>query len=98
MYRPIEEVGFYNMAYKIPSTAIESVPFVFGGTLLPAISEQFGRGDMDKIKAIYRGAARYLMMLSFPLATAGIALSQPFIHLLYGPEYTPAIILMQIVF
>jgi O-antigen/teichoic acid export membrane protein len=98
MYRPVAEVGFYNMAYKIPSTAIESIPFVFGGTLLPAVSEQFGKGEMDKIRAIYRNAARYLMMLSFPLATAGIALAHPIITLLYGSEYTPAIILMQIVF
>ncbi|OGO22506.1 MAG: hypothetical protein A2144_10715 [Chloroflexi bacterium RBG_16_50_9] len=98
MYRPIAEVGFYNMAYKIPSTAIESVPFVLGGTLLPAISEQFGRSEMEKIRAIYRYAARYLMMLSFPLAIGGIALAKPIITLLYGTEYAPAILLMQIVF
>lgn len=98
MWRPVTEVGFYNMAYKFPSTAVESVPFVFGGTLLPAISEQFGKGNMDKIKQIYRNAARYLMMLSFPIATGGIALSQPLIILLYGADYAPAIILMQIIF
>jgi O-antigen/teichoic acid export membrane protein len=98
MYRPVADVGFYNMAYKIPAAAIESVPYVFGLTLLPAISEQFGKGEMDKIKTIYRNAARYLMMLSFPIAIGGIALAKPIITLLYGQDYAPAIIVMQIVF
>ncbi len=98
MYRPVVEVGFYNIAYKIPGVLVTLIPFVFGQVLLPAVSEQFGKGDMEKIKKIYVTAARYLMILSFPIATAGIALAGPIINLLFGPEYAPAIVLMQIVF
>jgi O-antigen/teichoic acid export membrane protein len=97
LYRPVTEVGFYNVAYKIPVVLVTLIPFVFGQVLLPTISEQFGRGDMDKIRRIYLTASRILMVLSFPLATVGIALARPTINLLFGAEYTPAIILMQIV-
>jgi O-antigen/teichoic acid export membrane protein len=98
IYRPVQEVGFYTLAQKIPTMAIKIIPFVFGATLLPAIAEQFGKGNMDKIRAIYRNAARYLMILSLPLAAAGIALARPINELLYGPEYAPAIVLTQLVF
>ena len=98
LYRPAVEVGYYNIANRIPSVLVVIIPFVFGQVLLPAVSELFGKGDMEKIKRIYVTAARYLMILSFPLATVGIALAGPVIKLLFGPEYTPAIVLMQIIF
>lgn len=94
----LQEVGFYTVAQKIPTLAISIIPFVFGGTLLPAIAEQFGKGEMGKIRTIYRNAARYLMMLSLPLAAGGIALARPLNEMLYGPQYGPSIILMQLVF
>ena len=97
-FGPVVEVAYYNVAYRIPSVVVVIIPFVFGQVLLPAVSEQFGKWDMEKIKKIYVTAARILMVLSFPLATVGIALSEPIIILLFGSEYAPAIILMQIVF
>jgi O-antigen/teichoic acid export membrane protein len=78
--------------------AVTLIPSVFGAVLLPTIAEQFGKGDMEKVRRIYLTSARYLMMLAIPLAAGGIALSRPIINLLYGPAYAPAVILMQIVF
>jgi O-antigen/teichoic acid export membrane protein len=96
LYRPVTEVGFYNVAYKIPTVLVSLIPFVFGQVLLPTVAEQFGKGDMDKIRKIFLTASRFLMLVSFPLATVSIALAAPSIHLLFGAEYEPAIILMQV--
>ncbi len=98
MYRPVEEVGYYNLATKIPSMAMALVPMVLGAVLLPTVSEQFGRGDMDKLRRIYVTSGRYLTLLALPLAGAGIALARPLIGVLYGEEYAPAILIMQILF
>lgn len=98
IYRQVQEVGFYTIAQKIPTLVVNIIPFVFGGTLLPAISEQFGRGRMDKIREIYHNSSRYLMMMSFPLAAGGIALARPLTELFFGHEYAPSIIMMQLVF
>ncbi len=98
MYRPVEEVGFYNIASKIPSMGVGLIPMVLGMVLLPAISEQFGKGDMEKLRRIYITSARYLMMIALPLAAAGIALARPIIELLYGADYAPAVLIMQILF
>jgi O-antigen/teichoic acid export membrane protein len=98
LYRPVEEVGFYTLAYKLPSMLMLLIPSVFGIVLLPAIAEQFGRGDMQKLRSIYSLSARYLMILALPLAAAGIALARPIMLLLYGVEYEPSILIMQILF
>jgi len=98
IYQPIEQVGFYRMAHRIPAMMIALVPFVLGRVLLPAVSEQYGKGNMDKIKAIFTTSGRYLMMLSLPIATAGIALARPLIIVLFGQEYEPAAVLMQAIF
>jgi O-antigen/teichoic acid export membrane protein len=98
LYLPVEEVGFYTLASKIPSMSATLVPSVFGLVILPAIAEQFGKGDMEKLKTIYLTSARYLMMLALPLAAGGIALASPIITLLYGADYAPAIVLVQILF
>ena len=97
-YWPVEEVGFYSIAHKIPIMAISLIPFVFGRVLMPAVAEQFGKGDMEKIKRIFVTSARYLMILSLPIAAAGISLAKPIINVLFGAEYTPAIVIMQIAF
>jgi O-antigen/teichoic acid export membrane protein len=97
-FRPAEEVGFYSLAVKLPYMAMTLIPSVFGMVLLPSITEQFGRGDMDRLRTIYLSAARYLMILALPLAAAGIALARPLVIVLYGSEYTPVILLMQVLF
>ncbi|MBI4303188.1 MAG: oligosaccharide flippase family protein [Chloroflexi bacterium] len=98
LYAPLEQVGFYTLASKIPFTSIMLIPSVLGGVLLPAISEQFGKGDTYRLRRIYQTAARYLMMLALPLAAVGIALARPLVQVLYGTDYAPVVGLMQILF
>ena len=98
LYTSAESIAFYNLAFKIPHMCISLIPFVLGRVLLPTVAEQYGKGDMGKVKAIYVSSARYLMMLTFPLVAGGIALASPIIHGLYGLEYQPSVALMQIVF
>ncbi len=96
IYQSSEVVGFYSIAFLLAQNSIGLVLQVFSGVLVPAISEQFARGDIDRIRAIYLNSARYLMMFGFPLAIGGIALSAPIIQVFYGAEYTPAVLMLQI--
>jgi len=96
IYCPVEAVGFYHIAFRLANMSMMLLPSAFGFVLLPAIAEQFGKGDMEKIKAIYLTSLRYLMAAAVPLATGAITLAGPIISVLYGAEYGPAVILMQI--
>lgn len=93
-----KQVGFYRLACQLPVMIMNLVPSVFASVLLPTVSEQFGRGDMEKIKAIYLTSTRYLMIIALPLAVAGIVLARPIANTLWGAGYEPTIVLMQIVF
>jgi O-antigen/teichoic acid export membrane protein len=61
------------------------------------MSEQFGKGDMEKIKVMFVASSRYLMIMGLPLAISVISLARPLANMLWGPEYGPTIELMQIV-
>jgi O-antigen/teichoic acid export membrane protein len=97
LYCPVEQVGFYNLAVRLAMISNTLIPSAFSFVLLPAIAEQFGRGDIERIKAISRNSVRYLMMIALFLAAVQIALARPLITFLYGAEYAPSILLMQIV-
>ena len=87
LYRSSAEVGFYNLVFNLSSAAMGLLPAVFGQVLMPAISEQFGRSDMDNVSRLYTRSARYLMLLAFPIAAGGIALARPVVTLVYGMDY-----------
>ncbi len=98
IFHPGEAVGFYTIAFLISGSTVGLILQVFSTVLIPAVSEQVGRGDMVKVKEIYQTSARYLMILGAPLAIGGIMLSGPIIRLVYGVEYEPVIPLLQILF
>jgi O-antigen/teichoic acid export membrane protein len=98
IFHPGEAVGFYTIAFLVSGSTIGVVLQVFSTVLIPAVSEQVGRGDMDRVRAIYLTSARYLMILGIPLAIGGIILAGPIIKIVYGIEYEPAIPLVQILF
>jgi O-antigen/teichoic acid export membrane protein len=96
LFCTIDQVGFYRIALQAATMAIAVVPTAFNAVLMPAISEQFGRGDMAKIKQIFLLSERYLMMISLPIAAGMIALAMPIVTTLYGPKYDPAAVIVQI--
>ena len=98
IFHPGEAVGFYTIAFLVSGSTIGLILQVFSTVLIPAVSEQVGRGDMDRVRAIYLTSARYLMMAGAPLAIGGIVLAGPIIRVVYGVEYEPAIPLVQILF
>jgi O-antigen/teichoic acid export membrane protein len=98
LFQPGEAIGFYTIAFLIPTSSVGLLLMVFNQVLVPAVSQEFGRGDMGRIREIYTTAARYVTMLGLPLAIGGIVLARPMIALLYGAEYASVVPLMQILF
>lgn len=98
LYLSTEQVGFYGIATRLTSTAMTLIPSVLGAVLVPAIAEQFGKGDMNRIRTIFRFSTRYILMLALPVAAAGIALGKPVLELLYGTEYSAVLAPMQVMF
>jgi O-antigen/teichoic acid export membrane protein len=98
IFHPGEAIGFYTIAFLVSGSTVGLILRVFSTVLIPAISEQIGRGDMERVRAIYLTSARYLMIVGIPLAAGGIVLAGPIISVVYGIEYEPAVLLLQILF
>ena len=96
LFATVEEVGFYNLAFRLAMMIMGIVPSAFAIVLIPVISEQFGKGDSEKIQKIFATAIRYMMIIALPLAVGCIVLAEPVITLLYGSEFIPAVILLRI--
>jgi len=96
LYRPDAEVGYYSLAFSMAAYPAQLIPGALGSVLMPAISEQFGRGDSTRLAAIYVTSARYLMMLAFPLAAGGIVMARPLVLALFGEDYAPMVLPTQI--
>jgi O-antigen/teichoic acid export membrane protein len=97
IYCPVEQVGFFRLAGRMVALPMTLAPTALGFVLTPAVAEQFGKGNMDRINKIYITSARYLMMVALPLEMGMIALASPIIALLYGPDYASVVLLMRIV-
>jgi len=96
LYRPDAEVGYYSLAFAMAVYPVQLIPGALGSVLMPAISEQFGRGDSTRLAAIYVTSARYLMILGFPLAAGGIVMARPMVVALFGEDYLPMVLPTQI--
>jgi len=96
LFRADAEVGYYSLAFAMATYPMLLIPGALGSVLLPAISEQVGRGDSARLAAIFVTSARYLMMLAFPLAAGGIVMARPLVIALFGQEYTPMVLPTQI--
>jgi O-antigen/teichoic acid export membrane protein len=96
LYHSVEDVGFFRLACTI-GPLILAFTAALGYVLLPAIAEQYGKGDMEKVKNIYLVATRYITLFSIPMAVGAFALAGSIITQIYGAEYGPAILPLQII-
>jgi O-antigen/teichoic acid export membrane protein len=86
--RDATEVGFY----RAPTLVLEGltlVPRVFGFGLIPTMA---GLAALQPatVTALYRRACSYLLVVGLPIAAFGLLEGDPFIRLIFGPDYGPS--------
>jgi O-antigen/teichoic acid export membrane protein len=89
-----EAVGWYNAAYRlvfIPSF----IPIVFNSAIFPVMA-RFSITSKASLEFIYQRYFKYMVLLSIPIAVGTTLLSDRFILLVFGQEYAPAVIALQI--
>jgi O-antigen/teichoic acid export membrane protein len=81
-----EEAGYYNVAFMLSFNAVELIPGLLVGVLLPIMAKSKAEGL--EIQAYrYREVGRYLMLLTAPVIIFVAAYSDVIIEMLYGSEY-----------
>jgi O-antigen/teichoic acid export membrane protein len=92
-----EAVGFYALAFMLSTSLFGLLPSSFTTSLLPVISEKYGGSSEESIRKIYHTATRYLLYLTFFLATLGITLASPLIGLFFGENYLPSVNIFRLI-
>lgn len=87
-------VGYYQSAIKI-IIVLELIPSLFSNALYPTLSKNIVN-SIEDAKLILERGMRYTLSFAIPIAVGIGILSSQMIILMYGSEYTPAILILQI--
>jgi O-antigen/teichoic acid export membrane protein len=97
IWASVESVGFYSLAFMLSTSLFGLLPSSFTSSLLPVISERYGGSSEESIRKIYYTATRYLLYLTFFLATLGVLFASPLINLFFGENYLPAVNIFRLI-
>ncbi len=86
-------VGYYQVAFKI-IFALQFLPLAFVASLYPAMS-YYWINNREQLTITFERAMKYLMIISIPISTGVIILSDKIINI-FGKEFSGATLPMQI--
>lgn len=96
-FRTIGEVGFYSASQKIV-TLLYTIPALLAASLFPVFARFVGKQENAKLKLLMERGITTTLLIAIPIVVGGIILGKEFIKLLYGTEYLPAALALQILF
>jgi len=93
-----EQIGYFNLGFNLAQRFMSIIPHTFWKVLFPSMAGFSHQNKHKKIKQVFFLSSRYIAFFSFPIGAMGILLSYHLIKYLYGVEYIPAKISLQIIF
>jgi len=91
---PNEAMGWYNAAYRMV-LVLAFIPVTFLGSIYPIMSNYYVTSD-KYLGFIFERSFKYLMALSIPIGVGTTILGNQLILLIYGPDFAPSAIALQI--
>jgi len=89
-----EEVGYFAASMRL-FESLTPIPAAIAGAFLPVISRLYST-SVDGFAQILRFAVKYLFVISSPIVLGAILIAPQAIPLLYGEEFMPSVIVLQI--
>jgi PST family polysaccharide transporter len=87
-------LGLYSRAYTFMLVPLLAVARVISQVLFPALSKI--QDDLERMRAVFLRVAGVVALVSFPIALYFSVAADPFVHVVLGPRWAPAIPLFQI--
>lgn len=78
-------LGAYNLATRIMMLPMQTLTFVVGRSLLPVLSRD--HQDSAKVTTTFLAATAGIAFLAFPLMTGIMVLREPFVTVVFGPQW-----------
>jgi PST family polysaccharide transporter len=89
-----EALGYYTLAYKMMLIPVQKIGGVINNTFLPAFSQI--KHNQKSIKKYYLKVLQLISLLTFPMMGGLFIVAPEFILSVYGENWIPVIILIQI--
>jgi PST family polysaccharide transporter len=86
-------LGHYQMAYNLMLYPIQNISSVIAQVLFPAFSKI--QDDNDRFRSAYIRSCMLIGLITFPVMAGTGVLASPFILAVLGPEWEPAIPVLQ---
>ena len=96
-FRGASETGFFDLAYRLPQTALEFIPGTVWPIVMAGVSEAYARSE-ENLKLVIERYYKMLFLLSVPICVAGITLGGRMIPILFGEAMQPAAVPTQLFF
>lgn len=90
----LSATAMYNLSFNMV-TALVAIPSILIITLLPVISRMY-KTSIEMTQLTQQKVMKYMFALGLPIAVGGIILASKIILLFYGPEYSAAVPVFQI--
>jgi O-antigen/teichoic acid export membrane protein len=94
MYGSYEEVGYYNAAYNF-IFSINFIPTIIISAIFPIMSKLYVE-SRELLLSMFRYSFKFLVMIAIPLGVGTTLVADKIISLIYGPDFTSAILCLKI--
>ena len=91
----ITEVGYYENAEKVINVPI-SIITAIGTVMLPSISNLISKGEEEKVEEYLYKMTKFMYFLVIPMALGIILISDNFVNLYLGSEFSKSSIVLKI--
>ncbi len=91
---PARELGWWSVPYKI-TFAFQFIPVALSASVYPVFSSLFVT-DKAAIGALFEKSWRYLFVVIFPVSLGLMAIADPVVNKIFGPQYEPSILPLRI--
>jgi PST family polysaccharide transporter len=88
------DLGFYDRAYQLMLFPLGNVSAVIGQVAFPALS--IIQDDKKQVREAYIRSTRLIAVVAFPLAIGLLILAPQFVLAVFGAQWVPAIVLIQL--
>ena len=95
-FQPAAQVSFYAVPFALTERITDLIPGAMLSVLLPGLTYAQASADPSRFGLVFRDALRYLAILTLPISVVGILLAPWVVRLLYGPDFKPATVVLQI--
>lgn len=89
------DVGYYNVAYRMV-LALLFVPIAFNVAVYPVLSRHYTDKSKKSIRIIVDKYFSIMLIFGIPISVGTTILASKIIKIIFGPEYAPAAVALQI--